>query len=74
MRFEIRPSRGATPPDAAVVAALAIAVASIEDAAAADPLPVTPFSAWRAAGRGIDAFDAYDAARRERVLRRGGAR
>lgn len=63
----------AAPVDPAVIAALTVAL----DALASDGPSIRVAYAtppWRAAGRSIEAFDAYDAARHDRDVRRGGAR
>ena len=53
----------ATAPDPAIVAAIAVAIEYLDGASAPAPERTVAISPWRAAGRSIDAFDAYDAAR-----------
>lgn len=75
MDFDIRPARAhAAAIDPAVVAAIAVALASVREAAEDVTAPQPARSPWRAAGRSIEAFDAYEAARHDRGVRRGNAR
>ncbi len=66
---------GETPSlDAALVAAISAAISASDDTRAVESAPGPVRSAWRAAGRSVAEFDAYDAARHDRLLRRGPAR
>ena len=75
MRPAIEPGRDETPTvDPAIVVAIAIALAASDDLdPSGDVAPPGTISAWRAAGRSVEAFDAYDAARFSRALRRTSA-
>ncbi len=59
--------------DLAAVAAIAAAMAAAGDQYELEYVPVPANSPWRAAGRSVETFDAYDAARRDRMRRRGRA-
>ena len=70
MAFALRPAREfAAPIDPAVIAALAVALQTIARAPESEVESQNARSPWRAAGRSVEAFDAYDAARHERSVR-----
>ena len=75
MAFTLRPAREfAAPIDPAVIAALAVALQTIARAPEGVAQSQHARSPWRAAGRSVEAFDAYDAARHEHGVRRENAR